>query len=814
MRISINQILLACVVSTCALSLSAQNSLQANTKSEQLLYSKEAKIITSAFKAATIVPQANPTIDWDMQLMNFGNIQAPKPEAETEMDIAKKEAMNRKLSNPRTEGQTENDHLSINNTIGLKVANRFRVNFGSSVPPDNTAAISNDGNIVSVVNSNIVFYTEDGTALMNDQNLSTFYQDVPNISSFIFDPKVMYDPEDDRFILVLLTGNTSATSQLVLSFSSSSNPMDEWYHYVIDGDPSDKGIWTDFPSIGFNGEDIFISGNLFTDPPYSFEETVIWQMDKDAGYAGEDELATVIYEDVEIPNGNNAFTVKPAILGQTGDYGPEMYMVCTRWGGNRMILFEVDDKTENNPTLSAYNVNLDQDFTFPPNGIQLGANEPIGTGDTRVKSSIFLNGKIHTVFSSEHFSGYAGIYVSKIDVNTLEEESVILGENGYDWGHPSIASFGYDSNDETLLIGYLRTGEDIYPEMRAIVVDEDLSPTQSVLIKSGESPITVLDSDPGQPATVQRWGDYSFAFRKFNETTPTVWFTGCYGLFNSYGNFIGEIQRVENPGPAEAEFSANPQEGFLPLEVEFTDESTGDNLSYFWEFEYGTPGYSTEQNPVVNYEQLGTFYVKLTINNGLDQTIVKEDYIQVNPNGIAPVAAFTSDITIGQAPLVVNFTDLSENDPEQRLWSFPGGSPTSSSEVNPTVTYNNPGSFKVRLNVQNEAGFDSEQIPNYIVVEAPTATQETAANIQTAKVFPNPASERFTLEFQLNEKMIISIDIRNIDGSITKHFFREAAKSGRNQFSFSTAPLSSGIYFVEISDASGNIIKSEKLIVN
>ena len=61
--------------------------------------------------------------------------------------------------------------------------------------------------------------------------------------------------------------------------------------------------------------------------------------------------------------------------------------------------------------------------------------------------------------------------------------------------------------------------------------------------------------------------------------------------------------------------------------------------------------------------------------------------------------------------------------------------------------------------------------------------------------------------------MIISIDIKDLEGKQVKHFFRERAKAGRNQFSFSAAPLNSGIYILEISDESGNLIKSEKLIV-
>lgn len=767
----------------------------------QLLFKIKGKKIQSATKAASIVPDPTPENMWDHKLINFGSVHSPKVENPSAKAAAKAEAMQIKMN---TGDVTESN--SVNESIGIKVNKRFRVNLGSSIPPDNTAAISNDGNIVSVVNSNICFAKEDGTIIVSNQSLTTFYNDLSGISSFIFDPKVLYDPQDDRFILVLLSGNNSNTSQLIVSFSSSSDPMDEWHHYLLDGDPSNKGIWTDFPSIGLSSEDFFISGNLFDDNS-GFEETVVWQMDKDAGYAAENEITTVIYEDVEIPNGNNAFTIKPTVLSNSEEYGPNYYMVCNRWGGNQLFLFEIDDKAENDPELSVFGLNSGTSYSFPPNGEQAGSDKTMDTGDIRAKSAFVQNNKVFMAFSTQHSSGHAGIFIAKIDLSDLSVDSKVFGENNYDWGHPSIAPFGYDDEDETFVVGYLRTNSSIFPEMRAMVIDENLTNSESVLIKTGESPITILDGNS------QRWGDYSFAFKRFNATTPTVWYTGCYGLNNSYGNFIAELERVDNPTAIVPEFSANPTVGNKPLTVNFNDESEGENLSYFWEFEYGTPAYSTLQNPTVLYEQLGKFKVTLTINNGSDEQIVKEDYIEVIPNGVPPVANFTSDVTTGVAPLTVQFTDLSENEPEERLWQFFGANPSSSTGANPVVTYNNPGSFKVKLSVENEAGFDSKQVLNYIVVQDPTSTSEVENLLYESSVFPNPASERFTVEFQLKERMIISIDIKNIEGKQIKHFFKERAKSGRNQFSFSTSPLNSGIYLLEISDEAGNIIKSEKLIV-
>ncbi|HEX4888366.1 MAG TPA: M43 family zinc metalloprotease, partial [Luteibaculaceae bacterium] len=47
----------------------------------------------------------------------------------------------------------------------------------------------------------------------------------------------------------------------------------------------------------------------------------------------------------------------------------------------------------------------------------------------------------------------------------------------------------------------------------------------------------------------------------------------------------------------------------------------------------------------------------------------------------------------------VSFTDYSYNNVSSWSWSFPGGTPSTSTERNPTVTYNTPGTYDVTLTV-------------------------------------------------------------------------------------------------------------------
>lgn len=80
-----------------------------------------------------------------------------------------------------------------------------------------------------------------------------------------------------------------------------------------------------------------------------------------------------------------------------------------------------------------------------------------------------------------------------------------------------------------------------------------------------------------------------------------------------------------------AGFSADPVDGFVPLDVTFADESEANGAEITaWAWEFGDGGTSAEQNPTHSYQLAGVYTVKLTVTNaeGSD-TATKTDYITV-----------------------------------------------------------------------------------------------------------------------------------------------------------------------------------------
>ncbi len=100
------------------------------------------------------------------------------------------------------------------------------------------------------------------------------------------------------------------------------------------------------------------------------------------------------------------------------------------------------------------------------------------------------------------------------------------------------------------------------------------------------------------------------------------------------------------------------------------------------------------------------------------------------PGNYAPVANFAGDQLIACPGAAVQFTDYSPGQPTTWAWTFPGGSPATSSAQNPLVIYSAAGTYAVTLTVSNSTGTDTATFTNYITIAtspyaAPTTTPDS-----------------------------------------------------------------------------------------
>ncbi len=198
--------------------------------------------------------------------------------------------------------------------------------------------------------------------------------------------------------------------------------------------------------------------------------------------------------------------------------------------------------------------------------------------------------------------------------------------------------------------------------------------------------------------------------------------------------------------PPVADFSASVTSGNAPLDVEFTDTSTGVVTTRFWDFGDGATEWANGSLSVSHtYPFPGTYNVSLTAANAdAGDTETKTGYIQVSPVGAPPRALFTVSPFFGYGPLTVGFRDRSTGAPTAWKWDFGDGN--TSSEQTPTHTYMTVGRYSPTLTVSNSGGSSSYSFSVW-VRERPVIPTYTPVPTFTTKPTIPPLPGRSPIAF-------------------------------------------------------------------
>ncbi|MEE8391923.1 MAG: PKD domain-containing protein, partial [Anaerolineae bacterium] len=176
------------------------------------------------------------------------------------------------------------------------------------------------------------------------------------------------------------------------------------------------------------------------------------------------------------------------------------------------------------------------------------------------------------------------------------------------------------------------------------------------------------------------------------------------------------------------DFTASPVSGSAPLNVQFTDTSTGTVDAWAWDFGDGIT--STLQSPAHAYTTTGVYTVSLTVSGpGGGDLLVRPNYITVTGVVSEPQVDFVGSPRSGDAPLAVQFTSVVTGTVTAYGWNFGDGGVAYT--ANPTHTYQSAGSFGVTLMVTSTGGTATESKPGYITVNAPPGapTATFSANV-------------------------------------------------------------------------------------
>lgn len=170
-----------------------------------------------------------------------------------------------------------------------------------------------------------------------------------------------------------------------------------------------------------------------------------------------------------------------------------------------------------------------------------------------------------------------------------------------------------------------------------------------------------------------------------------------------------------------ASFSAAP--ACVGLPTCFTDESVANASSIeSWQWDFGDFNNSSLQNPCHTYLASGSYEVTLTVVNS--DGCVSQPFVQTIFVSMAPDVDFSfDDVCFGDTTFFENLTDTFGYQIAFLEWNFgdPSSPGNTSGEFNPFHVYSTPGTYDVKLVVENEYGCIDSAIHLVTIDSLPTA---------------------------------------------------------------------------------------------
>ena len=226
---------------------------------------------------------------------------------------------------------------------------------------------------------------------------------------------------------------------------------------------------------------------------------------------------------------------------------------------------------------------------------------------------------------------------------------------------------------------------------------------------------------------------------------------GAYPTGDYYEGLMDEVSFTidgDTVEPPTAAFTASPTSGSAPLDVDFTDTSTGGTPTS-WSWDFGDGGSSSLANPSHTYTKPGSYPVTLTAKNSggtsttLPQTItVRDTNAPVGSFSVSPsnsAVAGSTIVTLQQQSLSDDFTAAS--DITRKVdWGDGTAVVAWTSGTTTSHVYSRAGTFTPRVTLTDAAGNQrTVSSAAFLVIGSPTA-RDTAAPSVSLLTPSNPSA--------------------------------------------------------------------------
>jgi hypothetical protein len=159
-------------------------------------------------------------------------------------------------------GPSQNFQGAIDEAVGGGPSGTF------TIPPDTMGAVGLD-KVVTMVNNNMVIQDKATGAVLSLVGLTSFWTSTG--ATGVFDPRIQYDPYNNRWIVAAVSNGQTANSSVVVGVSNTPDPQGTFtlFRFIVGCAPGSPGCnaqggWADFPMLGFNKNWIAVAWNQFT----------------------------------------------------------------------------------------------------------------------------------------------------------------------------------------------------------------------------------------------------------------------------------------------------------------------------------------------------------------------------------------------------------------------------------------------------------------------------------------------------------------------------------------------------------------------
>lgn len=435
------------------------------------------------------------------------------------------------------------------------------------IPPDPVLA-AGPNNIVVLINSLLAVYDKSGNLQGGGfQPLSTFFGGL-GITGQIFDPRIIYDQTDNRFILtaaeVDLTNFTNG--HVFVAVSQTSNPTGVWNKYAIDFEGRNlagtANTFPDFPTLGLSSSAVYISTGQFelnqqcvaTDTGgCSFSDTWIKVIGLPELLSGSSPLNITTFQNVKTATGFPAFAIEPAL---TYGSSSEEFLVAAEFNANPSSTLNVFSiNTSGTPALSAADLSVPA-FSLPPDARQPGGSL-IATNDFRLLNAVWTNGSLWCGQNAGDSNGNAvanwyQISAASLPTVALSQSGTITGAG--DAYFPAVSA---KPNGEAGVV--FTTSSLTLFASSAFVGRDAVDPAGSMTTFAVYKPGTALYDDFDL-----RWGDYSGA--SVDPDGNSIWVISEYAS-SPNPHFGTVVAQIRGPNSANLDLSTT--------QINFGDHDVG-----------------------------------------------------------------------------------------------------------------------------------------------------------------------------------------------------------------------------------------------